>query len=263
MPADYPEVENPAVTSAGGKLYIFGGSTSAFSGATNKAAVYDPETDGWSMLTDMPTGRGGAAAQSIDDKIYVAGGLGATGDSLDVLEVYDVATDTWSDGPDMTTARDNPGSAAIDGKMYLFGGRTITNGDVVDGTLNSVEFLDPAVGWAAGAAMPNGRRTMAVTVYNGEAIVMGGEQTGEGNTFVANEGYDPVNDKWRLLTNMPGGRHGAAVGMINNVIYVVGGGLEAGTSFARDMDAFTFDCNIEIGRNNYIYLPIFYMLLSS
>jgi len=256
LPQEYPEVENPAVTNTGGMLYVFGGSTAAFSGATNKAAVYNPATDTWTMLPDMPTARGGATAQAINNKVYVAGGLGASGDSLTVLEVYDVAANTWSPGPGMITPRDNPGSAAINGKMYLFGGRNITNGSVVDGTLNSVEYLDPGVGWSSGAIMPTGRRTMAVAVYNGEAIVMGGEKMPDGSTFVANEGYDAANARWRLLTNMPVGRHGAIVGTIGNVIYVAGGGTVGGTSFSRSMEAFTFDCGASIGGDSYLYLPI-------
>jgi N-acetylneuraminic acid mutarotase len=258
LPLEYPEVENPAVTSTEDKLYVFGGLTSAFSGATNKAAVYDPGTDSWSILPDVPTARGGAAAQSIDDKIYVAGGLSAAGDSLTVLEVYDLATGTWSAGPDLSIPLDNPGSAAISGKMYLFGGRTITNGDVVDGTLNRVEILEPGVGWTPGAAMPTGRRTMSVAVYNGEAIVMGGERTPEGNTFQASEGYDPVNNRWRLLTDLPVGRHGAVAGMIDNVIYIAGGGALAGTSFSRDMDGFTFDCSVKVGVDLSLFLPMIY-----
>lgn len=254
LPAAYPPVENPAVAALDGKLYVFGGATAAFSGAVNKTAVYDLTTNTWTMLPDMPTARGGAAAKAIGNLIYVAGGMNATGDSVNVLEIFNPATNSWSSGPSMNTARDNPGSAVVAGKLYMFGGRTRSGGVAVDGTLNSVEIYEPGVGWSAGAPMPTGRRTMNVVVYNGEIIVMGGERTPDDGAFVANEAYDPANDSWRLLTDMPVGRHGAVAGLINNVIYVGSGGIIGGTSFTSDMDAFFFDCLASFNTN--VYLPI-------
>ncbi len=59
LPTSYPAVENPAVTSYNGKLYVFAGSTAAFTGAVANAAVYDPATNQWTMLASMATGRGG------------------------------------------------------------------------------------------------------------------------------------------------------------------------------------------------------------
>jgi N-acetylneuraminic acid mutarotase len=189
----------------------------------------------------MRTARAGAAAQAIDGKIYVAGGMGGNGASLAGVEVYDPARNTWSKGTPMKTRRDNPGSAVLGGKLYVFGGRTRNaDGTTVNGTLATVERYNPATDtWVARAPMPTGRRTMVVGTVAGRAQVMGGEKTSAGDTFAANEEYDPLADSWTRLTPMPTPRHGPVGGTISGVVYVVGGGPKGGPSFSNVNEAFT------------------------
>jgi large repetitive protein len=235
-------VENPAAVGLDGKLYVFGGSTGPFSGAVSNAAVFDPGDQSWTTLDSMPTARGGATAQLVGGKIYVAGGMGANGGSLATVDVYDPATDSWSTAASMGTARDNPGSAAIDGKLYVFGGRTRTSdGSTVAATLTSGEAYDPATDtWSSIAPMPTGRRTMVVGQLNGRAQVIGGEVNPDGMAFTENEEYDPATNTWRTLKRITTGRHGAVAGTIDGVIYVVGGGPVGGTSFTGSTEAFAF-----------------------
>jgi glucose/arabinose dehydrogenase len=244
LPAAYPAVENPAVVAFDGKLYVFGGSTAAFSGAVTNAAVFDPATNAWTNLAAMPVGRGGPTAQALGGKIYVAGGLDSAGTSLATVSVYNPATNTWSAAAPMATPRDNPGSAILadtDGnqKLYVFGGRS-RNVPPSDGTLSSVEMYNPATNtWTARAAMPTGRRTMAVGLLNGRAQLMGGENSGTApGTFPQNEEYNPLTNSWSVLTSMPTPRHGAAYGTIGSFVYVAAGGPNSGTSFTTVNEAF-------------------------
>jgi glucose/arabinose dehydrogenase/N-acetylneuraminic acid mutarotase len=237
-----PAVENPAVVAHNGRLYAFGGSTEPFAGAVTNAAVYNPATNQWTPLAPMSTGRAGATAQVIGGKIYVAGGMAANGASLASVEVLDVASGTWSAGPSMATRRDNPGGAALDGKLYVFGGRTRnTDGTVTNGTLATVEMLDPATGtWVSRATMPTGRRTMVTATLNGRAQLIGGEVTASNGAFQVNEEYDPVTDTWRRLRSMPSARHGAVAGVIDGRIHVVGGGPDGGLTFTNAHEVFAF-----------------------
>lgn len=234
-----PAIENPAVAALNGKLYVFGGSTAAFSGAVVNAAVFDPATSVWTALAPLRTARGGATAQALNGKLYLIGGLDGSGSSLASVEVYDPATNTWSAAPAMGTRRDNPGSAMLGGKLYVFGGRTReASGTTVNGTLSSVEMYDPATNlWTARAAMPTGRRSMAIGMLNGRAQLMGGERTSTGGTFAENEEYDPLSNSWRTLTPMLTPRHGAVAATINGVVYVAGGGPTGGSSYSTVNEA--------------------------
>ena len=236
-----PPVENPAVVSFNEDIYVFGGSTSAFSGAISNTAVFDPITSSWSTLTDMPTARGGATAKVIDEKIYVIGGLGADGASLSTVEIFDPLTGLWETGTPMQTRRDNPGSAVVDDLLYVFGGRTRNaDGFVENGTLNTMEIYNPSTDlWVFGAPMPTGRRTMSVGTLNNRIQVIGGEAGIDGTSFDQNEEYNPATGTWRTLPSIPTARHGAGFGTIDNVIYVAGGGPTAGSDFSDVTEAFT------------------------
>ncbi|WP_286216698.1 Kelch repeat-containing protein [Demequina sediminis] len=236
-------VENPAIASVGGKLYAFGGSTAPFSGAVSNAASFDPATGAWTSLPPMPTARGGAGAAVVDGKIYVVGGMDASGTSLATVEIFDPATGSWSPGPSLTTRRDNPGVAALDGQVYVVGGRARNadgSSDVVQ--MNTMEILNPATGvWTAGPSMPTARRSLGVGTADGKLQVMGGEQSSDGSAFAANEEYDPVTNSWRPIVPLIQGRHGMAVATINDQVHAVGGAMVTGSAWSFTHTVFQYD----------------------
>jgi N-acetylneuraminic acid mutarotase/glucose/arabinose dehydrogenase len=243
-------VENPAVVTLNGKLYAFGGSTAQFSGAVTNAAAFNPDTNpdpnittpSWDAIAPMPTARSGATAQVLNGDIYVIGGMGADGASVNVVEIYDPETNTWSTGAPLQTRRDNPGAAVVGDKLYVIGGWTRNvDGTTVNDTLNTMEIYDPLTGqWGVGAPMPTGRRTTMVGTIDNKIQVVGGE-AGVGNTvFSLNEEYNPLTNAWRSLPAITTARQGAAFGTINNVLYVAAGGIVAGSSFSNVVEGFTF-----------------------
>jgi N-acetylneuraminic acid mutarotase len=239
LPASYPAVENPAVVALAGQLYVIGGSTDPFAGSVANVARFDPATQGWTTLAPLPAPRGGATAQAIAGRIYVAGGMEA-GSSRQELFVYDPATNSWTAGAPLSVPRDNPMSAAVGGKLYVLGGRTRLAPPFPDvDALTSAEVYDPlANAWQPIMPLPTGRRTGNAVVVNGRILVFGGEGAG---THEQNELYNPAADSWQVLAPMPLARHGAVAGRIGNGIFVVGGGPAAGTSFTEDVDVFRFE----------------------
>jgi glucose/arabinose dehydrogenase/N-acetylneuraminic acid mutarotase len=233
-------VENPATVAVGGKLYAFGGSTTPFSGAVGRSAVYDPGTNTWTTLPDMPTPRGGAQALHVNGKIYVVAGMTADGASSAIVEVFDVASRTWSTGPAMSTARDNPGAGVVDGTIYVFGGRTrLANGSTVNGTLSSVEAWSPGAGsWTARAPMPTGRRTMSSAVVGGKILLIGGEGAADGTAFDETERYDPATDTWHRLWPITTPRHGAVAAVVDGLVHVLGGGPTGGGAWTDKHEVF-------------------------
>jgi len=73
-------LRNIATATLGGKLYVFGGLTGE--GASTKfyasVYVYDPLTDAWTRLADLPQAIAGAAAEEFEGNIYLIGGSTAT-----------------------------------------------------------------------------------------------------------------------------------------------------------------------------------------
>lgn len=230
-------VENAVAVSFRNKIYVFGGSTSAFSGAQNYAAYYDTESGNWTSVPDMPTARGGATAQVMDGQILVIGGMDGNGTSLSAVEIFDPETNTWSTGPSLQTRRDNPGSALLDnGKIYIVGGRTReANGQQT--THATIEVLDSsASSWSYLTPMPTARRTMIVGTISGRLQVVGGESP----VVAVNEEYNPETDTWRQLTPIEIGRHGAAGATIRGRIYVACGGPSAGSSYTDEVEVFAY-----------------------
>lgn len=96
------------VSGRDGKLYAIGGATGLYSpvilssrvSALKTAEAYDPATDEWTRLPDMPTARlQFGAALGGDGRIYVMGGWDqATGAVVRRVDVYDPATGQWIPG---------------------------------------------------------------------------------------------------------------------------------------------------------------------
>jgi len=126
-----------------GRIYVSGGATkwdwalSAYSPSVPTVEVYDPATDTWTQVSDMPWPRHGHSASVVAGKMYIIGGqdfavvkLWQEGkideDEMEELfstvDVYDPGTDTWT-----TTARhpfvtSNHTAGVVDGKIYTIGG---------------------------------------------------------------------------------------------------------------------------------------------
>jgi N-acetylneuraminic acid mutarotase len=115
-----------------GKIYVAGGRPpggSAFE-------VYDPKTDHWEKLPDLPTQRNHLAMSAVEGRIIVAGGrfqAGAMGERTDVVEIYDPATRRWTRGAPLPAPRGGITSAIHAGCMFVFGGEGENQGNEAEG----------------------------------------------------------------------------------------------------------------------------------
>ena len=136
-----------------GKIYVVGGEINDDEGemvATDRVDMYDPAADSWQQMAAMPTARDSHAAAVVDGKIYVSGGLAASGEYSDALEAYDPVADTWTTLASLREARGFHASAVINGKLYVFGGYSGS------GRLDLVEVYSPASNsWASAASFPS------------------------------------------------------------------------------------------------------------
>lgn len=98
-----------------------------------------------------------------------------------------------------------------DGRVMVVGGRQFDFGadsSVVDESLSSVEFFDPASGtWTAGPSLHRWReRLSAVVLDDGRVLVVGGRE-GVGDTAMDTdptaETFDPATNAWTVIRNVP------------------------------------------------------------
>ena len=220
MPIELGEVAGGVI---GGVLYLVG------EGPADTAA-YDLASGKWQTnAAQRPFTGHHHAAEVIDDKLYIVGGLGHGSNGK--LQIYDPQNNRWSRGPDLPFATGAASSAVIDGKIYVVGG-------IVGGaTSNRGAVFDPAAGtWDDIAPMPAGRNHAASATDGRRLFVFGGRGAGSGNGNTVAIGfddvqiYDPATNRWQSSstdTNIPPlpqkrGGTGRAV-FFHGEFYVIGG----------------------------------------
>jgi hypothetical protein len=105
-----------------GRFYVVGGRGSP--GAATALEVHNPQTNTWTSLVSMPTGRSGIAVAAVNGELFVFGGetLGTAGDVRGEVEAYNPITNTWRSLPNMPTPRHGIWAAVIANKIFLPGG---------------------------------------------------------------------------------------------------------------------------------------------
>jgi hypothetical protein len=115
-----------AITAASdGLVYVFGGMLNNMSGViTAQADAYEPATDTWHPLPEMPTSRAWCSAVTAPDgRIWVIGGHRPAEGTSDGVEIFDPGLATWQPGPTLPRARSSHGSfCAPTGDIYVVGG---------------------------------------------------------------------------------------------------------------------------------------------
>ncbi|MGH7614521.1 MAG: Kelch repeat-containing protein [Gemmatimonadales bacterium] len=227
--------EGLAVAVVANRLYAVGGCATRQVGTFCPAPLstvesYDPATNTWTPgLAPMPTPRANLALAAFSGKLYAIGGTTLFGVSS-AVEAYDPGTNTWTAVgalASMPTPRGMLAAGVVGGRIYVVGG--------VDGTnltQNAVEAYDPTLNtWTPGLApMPTPRLQLAIGVAGGLLYAVGGSTSnGFGLALQpshALEAYDPVANTWTAagaLAAMVTARFGLAAGVVDGVVYAVGG----------------------------------------
>ena len=103
--------------------------------------VYNPKTNQWREIGEMPAAKSSHTASVINGKIYVIGGF-FRGNGLDIkdfktIEIYRPETDRWTQKPDMPVGKSGHAAEVINGKIYIF-----TGADTDDAPFATVEVYD-------------------------------------------------------------------------------------------------------------------------
>ena len=219
LPVARSEVAGAALN---GKVYIMGGFDSSGQSTTG-VEVYDPIADKWGTSAPVPQPIDHAAVASYDGKLYVVGG-GYLSEALsNKLFIYNAITNNWTEGANLPTARGALTANFINGTLYAVGGIDSS------GASNSNQAYDPKTNtWTEKAPMPTAREHLTSAVVDNKLYAIGGRQADNGSPKVnvdRIEMYNPLNDSWTVMEQMPTKRSGiaATVSPVDDNIYVFGG----------------------------------------
>jgi N-acetylneuraminic acid mutarotase len=234
MPVAMAEVAGSVI---GGKMYLVG----AGSGATLSYDFAGGKWSGATSLAQRPYKGDHHAAEVVNGKLYLFGGMGAS--SGGKVQIYDPASNRWTLGAPMPFAAGSSSSAVIKGKVYIAGGI------VGSSTTARTARYDPVTNtWTELAPMPRGRNHAASATDGRKLYVFGGRGPGSGDSNTVANGfntvqvYDPATNTWassddagsniRPLPQARGGM-GKAV-FYKNQFYILGGETLTGTGATAD-----------------------------
>uniref|UniRef100_H0XLW3 Kelch like family member 35 n=1 Tax=Otolemur garnettii TaxID=30611 RepID=H0XLW3_OTOGA len=130
-------VSSAAVAPCAGRIYVIGGAGQDGINTDKliKVQCFDPKVDQWSLRSPAPFSQRCLEAVSLEDIIYVVGGL------MSKIFTYDPGTDVWEEAAVLPSPVESCGVTVCDGKVYIFGGRD----DRGEGT-DRVFTFDPSSG---------------------------------------------------------------------------------------------------------------------
>ena len=217
-----------------GRLYVFGGFDKNVDGqpiATRAAHVYDPATDQWATLNDIPDAVTHAGVAVDGTVLYVAGGFMGNhpGPQTDHVWKYDTTADHWTAMPPLPRARGAGALVRLGRELHYFGGteRTADGHYLQDDGDHLVLSLDAPTTWRQAAPLPNPRNHLGGAVLGGMIYAVGGQHLGNeaysDQTDV--DRYDPATDTWTAVASlpMPLGHITASTIVLGSRLVVVGG----------------------------------------
>lgn len=205
------------------------------------ASLVTPGTPRWRALAEAPEARQEVAAALLDGKVYVAGGLTASGATARV-DIYDVAGDAWSDGPPLPVPLHHAMAAAFEGSIWVIGGFGSSGAP-----LDSVFRLSGST-WQEQPRLRRARAAGAAFVEANRLLVFGGQ--GAGQLVAPVE--ELVDGAWVDRAPIPTPRHHVAAASDGQWIYVSGGRIPAAGGPDRNVPAFE---RFSVAENRWQRLP--------
>jgi hypothetical protein len=201
-----------------GKIYVMGGQylgglSLVYPVRSNY--VYDPQTDNWTQLADIPVGVGGYASAVVDGKIYIiAGGMDFPHHPYTrLVQIFDTKTNQWTNGTSIPTFVYNAKACVItepsgEKRIHVIGGQL--RYDWYYRPFPGVDLhqvYDPTTDtWTNATTMPTPRTGLGLAVVYNQIYAIGGENNG--THILANEkytpdGYIPEFPSWTPLLTLP------------------------------------------------------------
>jgi non-specific serine/threonine protein kinase len=192
---------------------------------------FDPHTNQWERLGDLPERRDRMALGVVGDTLYAVGGRvksvpATSGRSRPSLWAYLPESDQWVERPELPAPRS--GAAAV-GALELL---VVIGGENIDGDFaqrvsgDSVALYDPRDGtWRHAAPVPGGIAGATAHFENGLVYVVGGYTPVSAAASASQRilAYEVTGERWLTITETPGHQNRFASAVLNGRIHLVGG----------------------------------------
>jgi hypothetical protein len=206
----------------GTAVYVTGGAVSARNWTERDDLwVLPVGSAAWDELEPMPEPRAAHRMVAHDGRLYVIGGHGPSSRVLSWTP-----DDGWSTGAEMPRPRHHLAAVVREGEIWAIGGR-----DEDDTVLDRVDIYDPeADTWREGPALPTPVSAAVEGVMDGRIHLVGGEDPAlvGGATFDGHLVLEEDGGGWGLAEPAPLAVHGAAGGVVDGRLHVIGGAARQG-----------------------------------
>jgi hypothetical protein len=212
--------------------------TSEGQGVGPSAALATPSASAtvasWTVLDDAPFARLEMAVAAHDRRIWLAGGMSATGEALTEVDVFDPATGEWSEGPSLPTGIHHAALVSDGERLILIGGYIGRDFNrVTDIVLVLATGADE---WAAGPSLP-GPRAAGGAAFDGSRIVYAG---GFSPDDVVADVFALTGEEWELIGSTANARdHLSATSDGAGTVWLMGGRVGGLGSNLGDVEVVT------------------------
>ena len=205
--------EHPAVI-LDGRIVVIGGLVEigpARFGTTASVEAYDPDTDSWARLPDLPQPRHHSMAAVVDERLFSVGGFSESGfDATD--GVWELVDESWVGRAPLPEPVGAGAAVVLAGRIYVVGGAPA----------GGLHVYDPATDlWETLPAPSTFREHLAAVAHQGEIWAIAGRESGRIHSTV--EIFDPMANSWRPGPSLGEARSGFGAVSTGGVIYVAGG----------------------------------------
>ena len=206
-----------------GKIYFAGGfipegdGTEETGHRTSRwAHRYDPQTDEWTRLPDLPARREYTRAITTDNAVYVIGGFVQGKPGLPSADVYRLDARrtplAWETVSPLTVPRSHTAVGKVGQHLIVAGGNRYDiaekgySSKTIQGVNDVLDMTKPELGWKQNAPIPGiPRGWCASAVVGGKFFMLGGVTwTPQARVRLQETlSYDPAKDAWQRHADFP------------------------------------------------------------
>jgi N-acetylneuraminic acid mutarotase len=229
----------------GGKLYAFGG---FYTGTTTTARsdLFDPATNTWSRLPDMPEELTHSATVADGNTIWLIGGYvdDHPGPATRNVWKFDTISRTYTLGPLLPAPRGAGGAAIVGRELHFFGGTNRVAGSTADPDQphHWVLNLDGGTTWSPRADLPNPRNHLTGATVDDKIYAIGGQHNANENTGLQSDvhRFDTATNTWTKVASLPKARSHIVSVVRDGQIYILGG-TNPGNTASSDVTVYSAD----------------------